>query len=457
MIIGNSSENTITANNIEDPNYYIYARAGNDSISVSDSRGLILSSGAGADTLSFSGGVQAVVTDFSLEDTLVLHDPVSSAQYLHGVLTMGNVSLTLADVEDIYTFNSLSVISGSSETTLGTLLESGFSWIVESGTATYGNLITLSGLSENATASDIVLAGTTVTISNNALNSSNTVTVTEGYSLALDSDVTISEITSAEWKIEDTFATYIAGGRTAGYTINNNEIEYTPASSETTLATLSGLSKTVAAEDLIVSETVITITENALDSTKTVTLTGAYTLALAEDVSVPFATATDWYIENGVGNYNAAGMTGGFVISGNSISYQDPTSVTTLITVTGLSATATSSDLSVNDKNVTVSANALSTEPVVITEGYTLSLSPDVPTPVSYSTTWTVNRGVATYKAAHKTAGYVWRRRFIILILCRNLLTRASLNSFTGLTMNAATEFGNWQVPLPILPDSLTL
>ena len=405
-----------------------------DTITVSNSSGVNIISGSGNDTLIFAGSVQASISDFSAEDTIALLTPADAAQFRNGILTLGNVSLTLENVEDIYSFDNVKVINGTEETTLGELLASGFEWIVESGTATYGNLITVEGLSADATAADIALAGNVVTISNNALDTANTVTISDGYTLALDTDVTISEITAAEWKFENAVASYIAAGRTEGFSIVDNQISYLPASSETTLATLQGLSANAAADDLIVEDSTITISENALDSSSTVALTGDYTLKLAENVEVPTATATDWAIENGTANYNAAGMTGGFVISDNQISYQAPSETVTLITVTGLSSDAVPADLAVNDTTVTVSANALSQNTVVVSEGYTLALAEDVSTPVSYSTSWTVTRGTATYKAAHKTAGYVLSNNSIVY---ENETDGATLATITGLSQAA--------------------
>ena len=140
---------------------------------------------------------------------------VSAATFANGVLNLGKVKLTLQDVENIFDYSNVKVLNGDKTTRLGNLLGVD-SWEVnpDTKTATFGDSITINGISENATADDFEFADEkTVIISANALSKDSTVTISDGYTLALADNVAIPSATSATWKISGTTATLSSGDR----------------------------------------------------------------------------------------------------------------------------------------------------------------------------------------------------------------------------------------------------
>lgn len=120
------------------------------------------------------------------------------------------------------------------------------------------------------------LSGTTVTVSNSALNKSNVI-ISSGYKLALADDVANPSTTAASWTLDGTTATYKAASTSAGYKIsNNNQIVYTSASGGGTLATIKGVTST---EGLTLKNGVITLKPTALS--KNVSISGGYKYNLA--------------------------------------------------------------------------------------------------------------------------------------------------------------------------------
>jgi len=467
-IWGDNGEDTISLNNVtvsggeliiygdsesEESENAESTSGGNDFISVTDSSGIQIKSGSGTDTLIFGGEVSATVTDFSNEDVISLSDTVAAAKYKDGVLTLGNINLALSEIDDIYAFEDVKVINGTAETTLGELLTNGFEWEVENGVAIYGNLITITGLSSNATADDISLEDTTVSISANALSQSNTVNITEGYTLTLADDVVIPEVTSAEWVVEEGgIANYNASGTTAGYIISNNQIVYQAESELVTLITVEGLSSNASAENISLEDTTVSISANALSEENIVTVSEGYTLALAEDVIKSEPTSAEWAVANGTANYNDAGYTAGYIISENQIVYQNESELVTLITVEGLSSNASAENISLEDTTVSISANALSqSNTVKVTEGYTLALADDVTTPQPTNTDWSLSNGTAIFSTSEQTAGYIISnnqivyqgiRYGVILITISGLSSAATLEdiSLEGTTVTISAN-----------------
>ncbi len=71
----------------------------------------------------------------------------------------------------------------------------------------------------------ISLSGSEVTISAASLNQK-TVTITDGYALALASNVTTPESTAAHWEISSGTAKYFSEKFSAGYVLKDNQIVY---------------------------------------------------------------------------------------------------------------------------------------------------------------------------------------------------------------------------------------
>ncbi len=433
------SQNTISAENVavnDDQEFNILTGAEDDNISVTSSTGIHISTGDGRDSLHFGGDVVANVSDFSKHDVIIVDEEVENATFNNGVLTLGTNVITLQNVTDgnIENYVAAKVQNGTVTTTLGDMLGIIY-WKVENGTATYGDLATITGLSSGANSDDIFSSGTTVTISANAL-SNKTVSITDGFTLQIDTDVATPEETDSEWTISNGTATYKTGGTSAGYVVEDNKIVYKNATQGGTLATIRGLSPAATLDDISLSDTTITISANAI-STTTITLTGDYTLALAEDVVTPEETPTSWQIANGTARYIGNGLTAGYVVKNNQIVYQNATSGKTLFTVSGLSSTATEDDISFDGTTVTISANAFSNKTVSITGNYTLALAEDVTTPEATATSWQISNGTARYYGAGTSAGYAVENNKIVY---KTATSGRLLTTISGLSADATED-----------------
>ncbi len=100
-------------------------------------------------------------------------------------------------------------------------------------------LVTVSGVTATS-ALAIDTANKVVTVRAAALNEQN-VTISNGYKLAMGSDVATPIAIEAAWSLDGTTATYKSSERTAGYTLENNQISYTAATDEESLVELSGI------------------------------------------------------------------------------------------------------------------------------------------------------------------------------------------------------------------------
>lgn len=124
------------------------------------------------------------------------------------------------------------------------------------------------------------LSDKTVTVANASLNQG-TVTISNGYTLALANDVTKTETTAAHWELSGTTATYKNAKTTAGYSLADNKITYTKASGGETLVTVTGVKSS---KGISLSGKKVTISKSALNQ-ETVTVSDDYTLALADDAT----------------------------------------------------------------------------------------------------------------------------------------------------------------------------
>ena len=358
-------------------NNTISSGSGKDYIEIFGGADNKITSGKGNDTIYFGNNATATITDFSADDVIYLENEVSEATFENGVLSFGNVKLTLENVSDISKFAGTKIINGDEETTLGNLadLTDITGWTISGSTAKFGDLITITGLSTNATENDLSLSGTTVTISANALDSSKTVEISDGYTLALASDVEKPETIKTAWNISNGTANYNSGGKTAGYILSDNQIIYQAETVGDALITVSGLSENATVKNISLSGTTVKISANALDTSKTVTISDGYKLALNTDVTVSKTTAEGWQVSKGAAEYKNSAVSAGFAVSDNKIIYVDETAADTLITVTGLKTTAKATNLSLAGNSVTIAAAAVNKGKVTITDGYALTLA----------------------------------------------------------------------------------
>ena len=101
--------------------FRIIGTSADDWLDVGDECTVI--SGAGNDTLVFGADVSATVSDFSADDCVYLLKPVEdSAFFENGVLTLGNVKITVENINDISAFYNMTVCNGDTQTTVGRLL-----------------------------------------------------------------------------------------------------------------------------------------------------------------------------------------------------------------------------------------------------------------------------------------------------------------------------------------------
>jgi len=114
------------------------------------------------------------------------------------------------------------------------------SWTISGTTAKYGTsnktLVTVKGVKSIKRLS---LNKNVVTVSKASLSNKN-VTVSDGYTLKLGSDVTKPKTKKATWSLKSSTATYNQTTQ-AGYSLENNSIVYSKAATAKTLATVKGV------------------------------------------------------------------------------------------------------------------------------------------------------------------------------------------------------------------------
>ena len=252
-------------------------------------------------------------------------------------------------------------------------------WIISNGIASYGTIknnaiygtptIKITGLSSKATTSDITLSNVTVKLKKNALGT-DTVNISNGYSLALGDDVTISKRTAAAWSLNGTTATYKSEYTSEGYSLNNNQITYTKATTPdiinvTGVKSISGLS---------VNNKLVTIFSSALNNSN-ITITNAYTLKLESNVQKVVTTEAGWSISGTTATYKSSSNTAGYRLSSDSksVEYVAASGGETLITISGLKENANVNDIVINGNSVIIPATMVGATEATITGGsYTL-------------------------------------------------------------------------------------
>ncbi|MBQ6297517.1 MAG: hypothetical protein IJK81_07470 [Selenomonadaceae bacterium] len=305
-------------------------------------------------------------------------------------------------------------------------------WTLNDTTATYGTpletLITVNGVKS---LNGLALNDKVVTVSAKALGTDK-VTISDGYTLALANDVTKTTTTESGWTLNNSTATYKNAVTNAGYVCDGKNISYVNASGGETLITVNGVKSL---DGLALNGKVVTVSAKALGTDK-VTISDGYTLALANDVTKTSTTATGWTLNNSTATYKNATTNAGYVCDGKNISYVNASGGETLITVNGVKSL---DGLALNGKVVTVSAKALGTDKVTISDGYTLALANDVTKTSTTAACWTLNGTTATYKNAATNAGYVCDGKNISYVNAsggETLVTVNGVKSTNGLALN---------------------
>ena len=157
---------------------------------------------------------------------------------------------------------------------------------------TAGTSKTLTKVSGIKSADGLSVSGKVVTISASALNKSK-VTISNGYKLALASDVTTSTTKKAAWSLSNSTVSYKSSYKTAGYTLasNSKSISYSAGTTNKTLAKISGVKS---ASGLKINGKVITVPNSIIGASKKVSVSGSGSILLkgAADKTVS-------YISNG--------------------------------------------------------------------------------------------------------------------------------------------------------------
>ncbi len=213
------------------------------------------------------------------------------------------------------------------------------------------------------------VSGTTITVSKASLNAKN-VTVSDGYTLKLGSNVTKPTVKNAAWSLKSTTATY-KGTSTAGYTLasDSKSITYSKKAT-TTLATVKGV-KSI--KGLKVNDKVITVSKASLGTSK-ITLSGdGYTLKLGSDVSKS-TTKNAWSYSNSTATYKQTSSAGySLATNSKSITYSKTSATNTLATVKGAKS---KSGLSVSDNVIILKNSALSNK-VTVSGSYEFDFASD--------------------------------------------------------------------------------
>ncbi|MBR6014407.1 MAG: hypothetical protein IK062_11625 [Selenomonadaceae bacterium] len=141
------------------------------------------------------------------------------------------------------------------------------------------------------------------------------------------------------------------------WTINGTTATY--GNSNRTLATITGLKSKVTVADFSLSGNVITLKSSALGTSK-VSLTGDYTLALS-GVSSPKNTKARFVVNGTTAKYLSKGISAGYTLSKDkkSVSYTKASGGKTLISLSGLKSGTKASNLTLKNKTVTLSKNAI--------------------------------------------------------------------------------------------------
>ena len=289
-------------------------------------------------------------------------------------------------------------------------------------------------------ANGISLSGTTVTVSNSALNQG-TVTVNNGYTLVLGSNVTQPATTAANWSLSGTTATYKNASTSAGYKLANNQISYVTASGGDTLVNVSGV-KATGGLAIDTTNNKVTVSNAALNQ-GTVTVNNGYSLVLGSDVTQTATTAAGWNLSGTTATYKNASTSAGYSLDNNQIVYIPNSGGENLVTISGIKST---DGLAIDtaNKKVTVSATSLNQTNVTISNGYILERGSDVVQTKTTTAGWApISGNTATYKNAHISAGYKLENNQISYVAesgGENLVTVNGVNSTSGLTINTTNK-----------------
>ena len=283
------------------------------------------------------------------------------------------------------------------------------SWKISGNTATYDDLITISGIADSVTASNFYVSGKTITIGKAAVQTNGTAVklLTDGYTLKLGKGMTASETLSAATYDAKTM-TLNTKGTTAGYNLSSDgkSISYTAGTSKE--FQFSGIASGATASNFYISGKTITIGKAAVktNGTPVKLLTNGYTLKLGKDMMASETLSAATYDAKTM-TLNTKGTTAGYNLSsdGKSISYTAGTSKE--FQFSGIASGATASNFYISGKTITIGKAAVQTNGTAVKllnqSGYTLKLGKGMTAPTDNAPT--LKSGVYTFGGT--SAGYV--------------------------------------------------
>ena len=371
---------------------------GNDTIN-SDGLYVTINAGAGDDQISLSGSHNLIeytagndtILGFGSDDTLKIGNGTTdtySMEFLSNGYLGNNVELTTANGKIL-----LKDAVISSRNILGREVGND-SWTLDGTTATYGSLVTVTGVKS---LDGLSLNDKVVTVSASSLGTEK-VTISDGYTLALGSDV------NAPASVKASYANniYTTAGKSAGYTLSGNVITYSAAT--TKQIEFSGVADDATTSNFYLSGKTLTVGKAAVktDGTPVKILNDGYTLKLGKGMGAS-KTVKASYADN---VYTTAGKTEGYTLASNkkSITYVDGTSKE--IQFSGVADDATTSNFYLKGTTLTVGKDAVQTDGTpfeLLTDGYTLKLGKGMN--ASKISEETFSDGVYTFGG--QTAGYL--------------------------------------------------
>ena len=224
--------------------------------------------------------------------------------------------------------------------------QAGSSWTLNGTTATYGNKITVKGVTST---DGLSIKGNVVVISKESLGTGKVSITGDGYTLALADDVPTTS-TSEAWSLSKTTASYKQTTK-AGYTLADNAKSITYSKkSVTTLVKVKGVESL---DGLKLSGTTVTVSEASL-GTNDVTISDGYTLKLGSDVESS-SSKKSWSFSKSTATYKQT-TTEGYALVDNEIIY----SAQATKTLASVKGATTKSGLKVSGSTIKLPASALS-------------------------------------------------------------------------------------------------
>lgn len=225
-----------------------------------------------------SGDGNDFIEGFDMDDTLIAYYKESYYKRTIGddvIVSVDDGKITLSGAAILrYTnvdFRKTAIIEEPEEN----------SWTLSGTTATYGTsnktLVTVKGVKS---VDGLSLNDKVVTVSKSSLDKKKVTISGDGYTLALDDDVTTPKNKKAAWTLKNSTATYKSSYKTAGYKLasNGKSISYSKATTAKTLASIKGATS---ADGLKVSGNTIKPAASSLKSK--VTIGGGYAYDFASD------------------------------------------------------------------------------------------------------------------------------------------------------------------------------